>query len=336
MTSHWDEALATLTSSTVDDGLSIDTSRGSAIVLVCSDVVRGKARAQFIDALESLVDSQFVGEVRVINDLCAVPSKLSNELNGSGTERVIVACRYGASVRDEVKSLTRRLGIHPAGVVVLGLTPGPRVSKRAFVEHSTVQIHAALASVFSTDLSSPFSEGRSSAAKRYSRRNLFHPGDIARPLIATWTGSRCHCAGRRRACVDACHFGALTLVGSRIVVDDERCTGCGACLGTCPSAALSIGGVTVSTFEEVVKSSGFDSLKLDSASGHRHNLRERRDESTLGGEWLSLDVSSLEMVSIGWPLATAGVGILRSPRRLQPGTVWISRTRHRRALPRPH
>ncbi len=38
-------------------------------------------------------------------------------------------------------------------------------------------------------------------------------------------------------CIDVCPFGALTLEGD-IVVVNEKCTGCGACLEACPVAAL--------------------------------------------------------------------------------------------------
>lgn len=41
------------------------------------------------------------------------------------------------------------------------------------------------------------------------------------------------------ACVDACPFGALSLVDDMVVVND-KCTGCGACLLACPMHALSL------------------------------------------------------------------------------------------------
>ncbi|MGA7833630.1 MAG: 4Fe-4S binding protein [Acidimicrobiales bacterium] len=307
MTSLSDEALAHVTPSAPADGSTIDTDARPAMVLVCSDVARGRTRAAFIESLEILVDKHFAGEVRVVKNLCAAPAQLS-ALNEIETQRVIVACRHGASARDEVKSVTRRLGIHPAGVAVLDLASEPRGSTRAFVEHATIQIHAALAGAFSNDLSSPFSEGRSPSAKRYSRRSLFHLRDIARPLSATWKGDRCHCSGRQRACVDACVFGALTLVGGRIVVDEERCTGCGACLGTCPSAALSIGGATVATFEEVARVLTSTSSQLAPHPGIAITCENASTRALAGGEWLSLDVSSLEMVSIGWPLQLLASG----------------------------
>jgi len=40
-------------------------------------------------------------------------------------------------------------------------------------------------------------------------------------------------------CIDACPFGALSLVDGMVVVND-KCTGCGACLLTCPMHALNL------------------------------------------------------------------------------------------------
>ena len=40
-------------------------------------------------------------------------------------------------------------------------------------------------------------------------------------------------------CIDACPFGALSLVDNLAVVDD-KCTACGACLLTCPVHALNL------------------------------------------------------------------------------------------------
>lgn len=41
------------------------------------------------------------------------------------------------------------------------------------------------------------------------------------------------------SCIDACPFGALSLVDDRVVVN-EKCTGCGACLLSCPMHALNL------------------------------------------------------------------------------------------------
>jgi electron transfer flavoprotein alpha subunit len=41
------------------------------------------------------------------------------------------------------------------------------------------------------------------------------------------------------ACIDICPFGAPSLEGDTVVVNDQ-CTACGACLDVCPVNALSL------------------------------------------------------------------------------------------------
>lgn len=41
-----------------------------------------------------------------------------------------------------------------------------------------------------------------------------------------------------RACTEACEFGALALIGGRVLVFDELCHGCGRCGLVCPSGAI--------------------------------------------------------------------------------------------------
>lgn len=43
-----------------------------------------------------------------------------------------------------------------------------------------------------------------------------------------------------RRCVDACTFGAVTVSPNEIAVSPSACVGCGACVGACPTEALSL------------------------------------------------------------------------------------------------
>jgi len=308
MNSQLDEASSTVTSSAPPSGLKRE-GREDVLVAVCSDLVSGRSGARLVAAIESLVDGRCRGKVRVIKNLCSAPAKLSVELDGSGADRIVVACRRGASIRDEVTMLARRRAIHPAGVAVVELSSAPRASKRAVAAHSIVQIHAALEGALAGDLASPVNERRSSAAKQYSRRNLFHVRDITQPLSAGWNGERCQGTGRRRACVEACPIGALQLVGGRVEVDSGRCTGCGACLSVCPSAAMSVGGTTVATHESVLKAVISELSDLDSRAGLALICENASTKTALGGEWLSVGVPSLETVSVGWLLQILASGI---------------------------
>jgi electron transport complex protein RnfB len=42
------------------------------------------------------------------------------------------------------------------------------------------------------------------------------------------------------ACVDRCHFGALSVPGDVCIVDEKRCMGCGLCVSECPTDALQL------------------------------------------------------------------------------------------------
>ena len=40
-----------------------------------------------------------------------------------------------------------------------------------------------------------------------------------------------------KQCIDACEYDALALVDGKLVVDESKCNGCGACTFVCPSAS---------------------------------------------------------------------------------------------------
>lgn len=42
------------------------------------------------------------------------------------------------------------------------------------------------------------------------------------------------------ACVDTCPVSALEIVNDKVVCDGDTCVDCGACVGVCPVGALSL------------------------------------------------------------------------------------------------
>jgi NAD-dependent dihydropyrimidine dehydrogenase PreA subunit len=42
------------------------------------------------------------------------------------------------------------------------------------------------------------------------------------------------------ACVDTCPVSALEIVGDKVQCDGDTCVDCGACVGVCPVEALSL------------------------------------------------------------------------------------------------
>lgn len=63
-----------------------------------------------------------------------------------------------------------------------------------------------------------------------------HPGLVKRSdLVARRDEGACTLCG---ACVEGCHFGALSMAGGAISFSPERCFGCGICAAGCPSGAV--------------------------------------------------------------------------------------------------
>jgi len=56
-------------------------------------------------------------------------------------------------------------------------------------------------------------------------------------------------------CVDSCPFGALSLKGDTIVVN-EKCTGCGACIESCPAMALRLSKAPAAKAEDLSRFQG--------------------------------------------------------------------------------
>jgi ferredoxin len=42
------------------------------------------------------------------------------------------------------------------------------------------------------------------------------------------------------ACVDSCPVNAITMKDGKATIDDGTCVNCGACIGNCPTEALSL------------------------------------------------------------------------------------------------
>ena len=63
-----------------------------------------------------------------------------------------------------------------------------------------------------------------------TRRSLLRGVNTARHYVAVWRPQHCGTAAACTACVLACRHGALRQQGRRVVVDGDRCKGCGACV----------------------------------------------------------------------------------------------------------
>jgi len=54
-------------------------------------------------------------------------------------------------------------------------------------------------------------------------------------------------------CKETCFFYAIEMAEGTPVIDQERCEGCRLCICNCPTGALSLGGIGISSIREVAR-----------------------------------------------------------------------------------
>jgi Fe-S-cluster-containing hydrogenase component 2 len=65
-----------------------------------------------------------------------------------------------------------------------------------------------------------------------------NPADlVSNPFIAHYDANLCSTC---EACLERCQMEALTLVEGAVSLNLKRCIGCGLCVSTCPSGAMSL------------------------------------------------------------------------------------------------
>jgi len=265
-------------------------------------------RSEGASILEELSRSVPDAVVVVVRKLCVTPSQLRAMVQKTGLDRVVVACREGAEMRGELMAHLRRTGAHPSGVRVLDMQPEDGVSPEDVAAESVVRIEAALARVRCGDITAPIRERGLATSTRFSRRNMFRPDSIVRNAVADWREESCDSGAAFRACVDSCAVGALKAVGHRLEVDETLCTGCGACVVACRSGAMSLGGVPLNALECEAQVLVKGSSGLRSRPGVAIVCANSDSGMLLGGEWLPLEVPSLEIASVGWLLQILAAG----------------------------
>lgn len=65
----------------------------------------------------------------------------------------------------------------------------------------------------------------------------FNDAVMSSEMIAVQDDELCNDCGD---CVDRCHFKARTMDGGRLVFESGKCSGCGLCVTSCPSGAISL------------------------------------------------------------------------------------------------
>ena len=278
-------------------------------VLVCSDVVERRGSRLSLDGIAAALRRDMPGaRVYMLRDLCSRSSDLDAVVQELGARRVVVGCCEAATRRQRLLGALRSGSAHPAGVQVVDLMPGRRASPEDIAEQSVARLRAALARVSCADLDAPVREGAPALGSvLVSRRDLFGLRYLARRPVAAWAMERCGGQGPSRPCVAACPHGALCLDGSAILVDPAACTGCGTCVRVCGSGAMALSGASVGELEAAAL------VVLDEARRLRLGVAVACSaagaELAVGGEWLPLEVPSLEMVTAGWVLELVAAGV---------------------------
>ncbi len=249
--------------------------------------------------------------VFVVENLCSSPAGFTSAVRALEARRVTIGCRDSAARHDEIVAQLRKAGIHRSGIRVVDLRPAEQSDPLHVAGQSAARILAAIARVSHADLDAPVHECPVGAAGPVSRRNLLHVGSLSHRPVACWIDGRCDGSGCRRACVAACPHGALRLTGSGVAVDPAACTGCGACLGTCRSDAMTLSGWSIRETEAAASVLIAEARRLGPASVRGVAIVCARAVASVpvGGNWLPLEVASLEMASAGWPLQILSAGV---------------------------
>ncbi len=277
-----------------------------AAVLLCADPTVGDGAALGDVLWQALREALPEVPIVVVADVCS-GSRCSKDLLGEMcAQQVVVVCRQGRARRDEIVAQLRRVGVHPAGIAIVDLAApeGPDVRRAA--EECAVRIEAALALVSAADLSVASREKIAFDAVRLSRRGLFRFATLASRPVVSWVEGRCD--GTCHSCVTGCPQGALSLAGTTLRVDAERCTGCGVCLGACRTGALELRGVSVEGLERAANVLARGAHRFAPPGCVVVACSEARDVPHDHG-WLPLEVPSLGMVTTGWVLQFLAAGL---------------------------
>ena len=278
-------------------------------VILCSDVFDRPTVPFSFQRAASLLRAQApAAQVIAVRELCARLSELPDAFSSLRVPRVVVGCARGKEREQRIRRTLRDKGAHPSGLQVVDLSSTSGGDPVLAGHQLVARLRAAVARASSGDLNAPISErAPGMGASAFSRRDLFRFGCSAPHPVVAWAAGSCTGQGAARPCVASCPRGALSCQGSRVTVDSGRCTGCGACIRTCGTGALTLNGACLAELE----ASG--NCLADEARGLGFGVMivcsQAANVVRLGSGWLPLEVPSLEIVTAGWALQYVAAGV---------------------------
>lgn len=236
---------------------------------------------------------------RVVPELCRRPD-LIREL-AAGSDRLVLGLCGERHSLGAVQRETRKAGLDPLGVEI--------VDQRAAggdLDRLEVMVAGAVARATAFAGSRP-EHAKLDTPREASRRALLtfslpeYHGAPAVEMVGCAAGTGCH------ACVGACPSKAISIESGRVVIDRSRCEPCGRCVTACPTGAIVVPTCTAAQLDGQVRAIVDPDVGTPGWRGILYTCRRAtRAESAEG--WYPVVVPCAGMVTTGWLLAPLLMG----------------------------
>ncbi|MBI4220755.1 MAG: 4Fe-4S binding protein [Chloroflexi bacterium] len=229
----------------------------SVFVLYCSHLARWVAPNGAHELARTLAAGGHFVRASEAAGLCERPVALPRAGSTSDTRLVLAVCA-GRITRPNVEVYARRAGFEPFGVQIVevqtealdGGAPGAAPAPGTLLRRLRAAMMRAAAYPGSEPENSRATIAREGLA--LTRRELFTLPPVRYAVAPTIDGSRCRAAEGCDACVGSCPSGAISRREDRIAVERSSCASCASCLGVCPERAVSLPGLSAAEVEAEV------------------------------------------------------------------------------------